>query len=113
MPYRSSEIPDRNLLTDPVGELFKISMEMQSHAMQTRRAVVGKEMTDTGGYRGVVTAVDAKTVHLRAADGAKRSVALTGKCLSQVLQLSSPRQVPSSHRAAGKAAGPLDATTRK
>lgn len=80
----SVQVEDKDLVMDQTAELWRISVLLAKHAHETIKTTVGSEVT-TGDFRGTVTAVDRKTVTVRALDGTEQTTPLTARRIPHLL----------------------------
>ena len=116
-------LSEREISTDPVAALFRVSAVVSDHVTRRRQRYVNHDVDLGQGVAGRIVAIDYKNVTLRSQNGERRTVTLTPKRAALIAALPdpaapAPAPAPSKRTSPRKTAGApqaphAGATTRK
>jgi hypothetical protein len=86
-------ISDKELSTDPVIALFRVSAILCDHITRKRQGHMNQDIDMGQGVKGRIVAVDYKSITIRNAEGERRTVPLTPKRSALLAQATHKTQV--------------------
>tara|TARA_B110001452_G_scaffold16179_1_gene13260 strand:+ start:8636 stop:8989 length:354 start_codon:yes stop_codon:yes gene_type:complete len=72
-------LSDKEVSTDPIAALFRVSAIVSDHVTRVRQSHVNKEIDLGQGVKGRIVAVDYKTITIKSSNGERRTVPMTTK----------------------------------
>lgn len=87
-------LTDREVSTDPVAALFRVSALVSDHVTRMRQAHVNRDIDFGQGIKGRIVSVDYKNITLKSASGERRTVPMTPKRAAHLAQM--PTDTPAN-----------------